>query len=115
MAEESTAPLPASPPSLAAPAVAAVASLLLGVVSIALLLKLVTGIPAMVLGWLSLRRLNVAEDDPALRGSPRLGGWRKLAVSGIVTGLAGVLLGLVAIGAMILTRLNEASHRAVCL
>ncbi len=66
----------------------AIAALVLGIVSLALTLLcgigLLTGVPAIVLGVLALRKIS---EQPGLTG-------RGLAIGGIVTGAVGVVISL---------------------
>jgi prepilin-type processing-associated H-X9-DG protein len=86
------------------------ASVLLGLLSVALLLRFISGVPAIFIGLLCLRRLN------ALDGAPGLDiVWgRRLAVGGMVLGLLGCLLGVVGLVSLGLIKLDEKSRQANC-
>jgi prepilin-type processing-associated H-X9-DG protein len=86
-----------------------IVSLVLGVLSVALLLRMVAGIPAIVIGYLCLRRINERDD-----GSPVVVAGRRLAIGGMVFGAAGSVLGVIGIISVILTRAGEASRRMTC-
>jgi prepilin-type processing-associated H-X9-DG protein len=88
-------------------------SLLLGLASVGLLLELITGVPALVVGLLCLRRFNAA--DPPGGVTPRgvtLG--RRLAIAGMALGFAGSVFGVVTITIMLLAPSVEQSRRIVC-
>jgi hypothetical protein len=76
----------------------ALAALLLGLMP----LLAVTGIPAMIVGFRSLRRINAS--DGALRGA-------RLAVAGMVLGALGTVATVAGIAAIVLVRMNLANQR----
>jgi hypothetical protein len=78
----------------------AVASLVLGILSIAASCTFVTGIPAMVMGRQAMRRVD--------ESGGRLGG-RALAQAGFWTGLAGTVLGVLALAFVIVVFVFSAS------
>src|SRR5438094_9683172 len=83
-------------------------SVLLGLLSI-LLLQFVTGAPALLLGLISLRRLNTLDrDTPSIRWGKRL------AAGGMVLGAAGCLLGVLGLTSFGLLHFGEASRRVTC-
>lgn len=81
----------------------AVLSLILGLLSGVLFI--VTGLPALLLGFLGLREVN--RSDGRLRGAG-------LAVAGMVLGGVGSLLFLVGLLALVLMNLREKANRVVC-
>jgi prepilin-type processing-associated H-X9-DG protein len=81
----------------------AVASLLLGLLSLFLLV--VTGLPAVVLGFYSLRRIN--ESDGRIKG-------RALAALGMILGGLGTLAGFLGLAFLGLGFLQGRADRAVC-
>ena len=84
-------------------------STLLGLLSLVLLLRLLTGVPAIILGFLCLRRANALDrDTPSTRWAKRL------AISGMVLGLAGSILGILGLGALGLLQFGETSRRTAC-
>ncbi|MBI1917660.1 MAG: DUF1559 domain-containing protein [Planctomycetes bacterium] len=96
------------------PAVAwALVSVLLGLASVVPLLQLITGIPALLAGFFSLRRLNTLADrrDPP---RPALEWGRRSAVAGMVLGGVGIVLGVIGLAALVLLRVGEASRRLKC-
>ncbi len=85
-------------------------SVLLGLLSLALLLRLLTGLPAVLVGLICLRRLNALDDVSSVAVL-----WgRRLAVGGMVLGTLGCLLGLLGLLSLILVNVNESSRRASC-
>jgi hypothetical protein len=82
---------------------AAVLSLVLGLLSP--LLSLATAIPAWVLGLRALRAINAS--DGRLRG-------QRLAIAGLVLGIAGTVATAVAFVALVLLHVNAVSDRAGC-
>jgi prepilin-type processing-associated H-X9-DG protein len=82
---------------------AAVASLVLGLLSLVLLL--LTAVPALIVGWLALRAIN--ESDGRLRGRP-------LAIAGMVLGFLGGILTAAGFGLIILLRVNAYRDRVEC-
>ncbi len=87
---------------LAAPLV----SVVLGLLSAVLL---ITVVPAVIVGLSGLRRLN------ALDGSdPRVRLGRRLAITGMVLGVAGFALGVFGLVSLVLLQVNEKSRRANC-
>jgi hypothetical protein len=91
---------------LLAPAV----SIILGGLSLLLMLHVLAGVPAIVLGFVGLRGINASFDETSL--GLRWG--RRLAVAGMVLGLAGSVLGIVMLLSLRLAPLNEASRRDIC-
>ncbi len=85
-------------------------SVVLGLLSLGLLLRMVTGVPAIVIGLVCLRGLNALDDAPGL---DILWG-RRLAIGGMVLGALGCLLGLFGLASMGLLDLDEKSRRANC-
>jgi prepilin-type processing-associated H-X9-DG protein len=83
----------------------AVASFVLGLLSVAALLLLATGLPALVIGWLALRQIN--SSDAQLRG-------RRLAIAGMLLGAAGTLLTVVGVVALVLYHMRETADRLAC-
>jgi prepilin-type processing-associated H-X9-DG protein len=85
--------------------VLAVLSLILGLLSVFLLLQIVTGLPALVLGFVSFRWIN--ESDGRLRG-------RLAALAGMVLGGVGIALGLVGGLAVLLLPARAEADRLQC-
>jgi len=85
-------------------------SALLGLLSVAALLRLAAGVPAIVFGVLALRRLNAAPDPD---NPTRLWG-KRLALGGVALGAAGSVLGVIALVSMGLLRLGEAGRKTTC-
>jgi hypothetical protein len=83
----------------------ALVSFVLGLCSLALLLLALTGIPAVVIGLLALRRINAS--DGQLRGA-------RLAIAGMVMGSLGTLITLAGLLAIGIVQLQLASKRAEC-
>jgi prepilin-type processing-associated H-X9-DG protein len=83
----------------------AIASFVLGLLSVAALFLVFTGLPALVVGWLALRQINAS--GGRLRG-------RRLAVAGMILGGAGTVLAVVGVVALVLVSMREASDRLVC-
>jgi prepilin-type processing-associated H-X9-DG protein len=83
----------------------AVAGFVLGLLSVAALLLLITGLPALVVGWLALRQINGS--DGRLRG-------HRLAIAGMVLGAAGTLLTVVGVVALVLYHMREMADRTAC-
>jgi prepilin-type processing-associated H-X9-DG protein len=83
--------------------VLAFVSLLLGLASIVLLI--ITGIPAVILGYFSLRWINFS--DGRLRG-------RGLAIAGMVLGGLGTVTAVVLLAARALADVREKAHSAEC-
>jgi len=81
----------------------ALVSLVLGLASLVLLL--ITGIPAVILGLYSLRWINYS--DGRLRG-------RGLAIAGMALGGLGIAAAVVLLGASILADVREKAHAAEC-
>ena len=81
----------------------AVLSAILGILSF--FLFILTGLPAIVLGFLGLREIN--ESDGRLRG-------RALAFVGMATGAIGSLLFVAGLVAIVLLHLRETAARAMC-
>jgi hypothetical protein len=81
----------------------ALLSFLLGVASLFLLIF--TGLPAMFLGWQSLRAINAAEGPGRGRG---------LAIGGMVLGLLGTLLTIVGIVAYAVLQARAKANMQVC-
>src|SRR5438309_663935 len=92
----------------------ALVSVLLGLASVMplLLLHLITGIPALLVGFFSLRRLNILADRAP--PSPSLEWGRRGAVAGMVLGGAGIVLGVIGLVAIALLWAGEASRRVTC-
>src|SRR4051812_26651617 len=106
-------PLPERGESLRPAVIWALVSVLLGLASVVLLLKLITGIPALLAGLFSLRRLNALAD----RGGPlpRSLEWgRRSAVAGMVLGGVGIVLGVIGLTALVLLPIGEQSRRLKC-
>jgi prepilin-type processing-associated H-X9-DG protein len=82
----------------------------LGVLSLALYLHLLPGVPAIIIGLVSLRRINATDDYT----SPTLRWGRRLAVGGMVLGTAGSLLGVVGLVSVKIMQITEASRREQC-
>src|SRR5262245_28706351 len=83
----------------------AVLAFLLGVASVGLFLLALTGVPAMVLGFRSLRAVNAS--DGRFRGA-------RLAVAGMILGGIGTLLTVVGIAAVVFLRVQVDSRRMTC-
>jgi hypothetical protein len=83
----------------------AVVSLVLGASAILLLLNVLTGLPALLLGIQRVRRINASDG--------RLGG-RRCAVAGIVLGVLGIVLGIVGFTGLMLLRARESAARMMC-
>jgi prepilin-type processing-associated H-X9-DG protein len=83
----------------------AVATLLLGLLSLVLCLNAVAGLPALVLGYLSLQ--EIYRSDGRVRG-------RRLAVAGMALGGLGTLLGVAGVGAILLQNARAKSERLQC-
>src|SRR6266851_1667339 len=81
----------------------ALVSLVLGLASLVLLL--ITGIPAVILGLYSLRWINYS--DGRLRG-------RGLAIAGMALGGLGTAAAVVLLAASILAEVREKAHAAEC-
>src|SRR5262249_20396564 len=81
----------------------AVVALVLGLLSLVCLV--LTGLPALLLGFFALREIN--------RSDGRLGG-RRPAIAGMVLGAAGTSVVLVWLVGMLLLHLREISNRTVC-
>ncbi len=109
---ESPASPPASEATLRLALTAALGSVALGVLSIVLLCS-VAGIPAVVLGFLSLRWLNVIAEGGG-SPTPRAAWARRLAVAGMAMGGAGIVLAVVGLVSLILVRVGEAGRRTTC-
>jgi prepilin-type processing-associated H-X9-DG protein len=84
-------------------------SVLLGLLSLLLLLRLVTGVPALVLGLICLRRLNALDED-----TPKTRWGKRLAVGGMVLGAAGCVLGVLGLTSLGLLQFGESSRRVTC-
>jgi hypothetical protein len=80
----------------------ALLSCVLGVASLFFLI--ITGLPALILGYVSLRAINAAD---AGRG-------RGLAIVGMVLGLVGILLTIVCVVAVVLLRGHDKQNRQAC-
>jgi Protein of unknown function (DUF1559) len=91
--------------------IGALVSLVLGLASLLLLLRTITGAPALALGFLSLRRINAMDGDNL---PPRARWARWAAIAGMVLGFAGIILDIVLLIAVLLLRTGEASRRATC-
>jgi hypothetical protein len=83
---------------------AAVASFMLGVAS-CLGFVVLTGLPALWLGWRGLRTIHMS--DGRLRGA-------RLAVGGMVLGGIGTVVTLLGVGAVIALKLRDTSNRVEC-
>src|SRR5262249_21909360 len=83
----------------------AVVSLVLGASSVLLLLNVLTGLPALLLGIQRVRRINASDG--------RLGGQR-CAVAGIVLGSLGIVMGIVGFTALLLLHTRESAARMMC-
>ncbi|HXG13061.1 MAG TPA: DUF1559 domain-containing protein [Gemmataceae bacterium] len=81
----------------------AVVAGVLGLLSLVLLI--VTGLPALLVGFLALREINQSDG--------RLGG-RRLAVGGMVLGAFGTLVFVIWVGTVVLFQLREESNRVLC-
>jgi hypothetical protein len=91
----------------------ALVSVLLGLLSVALLLNgLIAGIPALLAGFFSLRRLNALADRGPSSLSLEWG--RRSAVAGMVLGCAGIVLGVFGLAALVLLRVGEQGRRLTC-
>jgi prepilin-type processing-associated H-X9-DG protein len=85
--------------------VLAVLSLVLGALSVFLLYQLMTGLPALVLGFLCFRWVN--QSDGRLRG-------RLPALAGMVLGGIGTILGVVMNLALVILPMREDANRVEC-
>ncbi len=78
---------------------------LLGVLAIVPLLHVITGLPALILGFFSLRQIN--SSPTPLRG-------RRLAIAAMILGLGGVIVGIVSFLSLLVVRGTVESQRTVC-
>ncbi|HKB41989.1 MAG TPA: DUF1559 domain-containing protein [Gemmataceae bacterium] len=108
------APIPERGSTVQRALIGAALSVLLGLSSVLLLLKLLTGIPALLLGFISLRRLNglVGARETSVPASLEWG--RRGAIAGMALGGVGIVLGIIGLVSLILVRVGEASRRAAC-
>ncbi len=108
------APIPDRGSTLQRALMGAGVSVLLGLTSVLLLLKFLTGVPALLVGFVSLRRLNslVGARETSLPASLEWG--RRCAVAGMVLGGVGIVLGMIGLVSLILVRVAETSRRAAC-
>ena len=82
----------------------AVASLVLGLAALSPLL-IITGLPALLIGYFSLKRINLS--DGRLKG-------RGLSIAGMVLGLVGCTVAIVFLAARILSDVREGARGAEC-
>jgi prepilin-type processing-associated H-X9-DG protein len=85
--------------------VVAVVSVLLGLLSLVLFGNFVASLPALLLGFLSLRAVN--QSDGQFRG-------RAVAAAGMALGGLGTVVGVVALLAVVLVRWREAANQYQC-
>lgn len=83
----------------------AVACFLLGLLSVVLCLQVVAGLPALLLGYLSLLEIN--HSDGRVRG-------RRLAVAGMALGAAGILISVGGSAAILLYNARAKAERLEC-
>jgi len=108
------APIPTRGSTLQRALMGAGVSVLLGLASVLLLLKFLTGVPALLVGLVSLRRLNSLVGARETSPPASLEWGRRCAVAGMVLGGVGIVLGIIGLVSLILVRVAETSRRAAC-